>query len=315
MKNLFKLFPLLIPLIGCTSNSESMIQIKNYLSILSVTGAPAVAFYNYADKPYFETNSNAAQGILPQMIGNSKDVVILPTNVGIQSIVNKNLKYTIAATITFGNIYVASTGNDDNGVMDDGDYIILFQQGSVPDLLFKYIYEDSLSSNIHYVSDASEAAKCLKSGKNIASNNEKVDYVLVAQPVLQNILNTTETVSIYSDLKQEYEVKSNGMEFFQASIFISDFARKTLVDSFLSSLEQDINNGLKDTNLIKNGLEKSENVNVQYGVPGAQLVKQVLDNNNGLGLGFKRALENKESIDNFLSLFNIGETSESIYYK
>lgn len=306
---LISLIPLL--LVSC-SNQKNDKQLE--LKVLCATGAPAVAFYNYANDPKFETNSNAAQGILPQIVNQNADLAILPTNVGIQAIKNKQVPYKIAATITFGNLYIASTGNDSNDTMEDGDYIVLFQQGSVPDKVFHYIYEDTLDSNIHYVSDASEAAKVLKTGKNLASNNESVDYVLLAQPALQNVLNTTPDREIYENIQDSYKNKSNGLEMFQASIFVKNSLDVNIVKSFLNSLKDDINKGLNDTNLILEGLNKSENIAVQYGVPNAELTKSVLDNQNGLGLGYKGAKENMEAIKTFASIFGLGDIDETYFF-
>ena len=74
-----------------TSNSESKAPEydRTSLSIIAPTGAPALAFYNYAKVEKFETNSNPAEGILPLMVAGKKDVVVLPTNAGMQAIINK----------------------------------------------------------------------------------------------------------------------------------------------------------------------------------------------------------------------------------
>lgn len=296
-------------LTGCQTSKASNLDV----SVLCPTGAPSLAFYNYANDTKFETNSNASTGILPLMIKGEKDVVILPTNAGVQAIVNKSAPYKLAATLTFGNIFIASTGNDKDGVLNDGDYIVLFQQGQVPDLLFHYIYGTSLDSNAHYVADASEASKCLKSGKNLTSNNETVDYVLIAEPALSSVMNTTPNVTIAKNLQEEYKTKTNGKEIYQASVFINNSLEKDKGNSFLSQIEKDVKDGLKDPKKMTEGLNKSANLTAQYGVPSAEIIEQVITNNS-IGLGYKPAKENKASIDAFLSLFNIGETNEEIYY-
>ena len=73
------------------SNSESKAPEydRTSLSIIAPTGAPALVFYNYAKLEKFETNSNPAEGILPLMVAGKKDVVVLPTNAGMQAIINK----------------------------------------------------------------------------------------------------------------------------------------------------------------------------------------------------------------------------------
>lgn len=310
MKKILPLLSTLALLAGCASKGPTNLEV----SVLCPTGAPALAFYNYATDTNFETNANASEGILPLMLKGEKDVVILPTNAGVQAITKKSAPYKLAATITFGNVYLASTGHDADNTLNDGDYIILFSQGQVPDLLFHYVFGDTLDSNAHYVSSGTDAAKCLKQGKNITSNNEDVDYVLIAEPALQNVLNTTPNVKVAKNIQEEYKTKSNGLDIFQASVFINNNLDNSKAKSFLKQLEKDVKDGLKDVNKVKEGLAKAENLTSKYGVPSVEVVEQTFANNNSMGLGYKNAKENKAAIDNFLSLFNIAETNEEIYF-
>ena len=82
----------------------------------------------------------------------NKDVVIAPTNAGIAAI-NKGANYKLAATITFGNFFILSTGNDEDGVMNKGDKVLAFQEAGVPGKLFKYLYSD-LELDVSFLNDA-----------------------------------------------------------------------------------------------------------------------------------------------------------------
>ena len=124
---------------GCNKNTTHNSN-PDGLSILCPTGAPSIAFYNFADDLNFQTNDNAATGIKPVVVNGGVDIAVLPTNLCVQLINTAHVNYKLAATITFGNFYLASTGNDDNETMDQGDYIVAFQQGGVPDKVFHYIY-------------------------------------------------------------------------------------------------------------------------------------------------------------------------------
>ena len=44
------------------------------------------------------------------------------------------------------------------------------------------------------------------------------------------------------------------------------------------------------------------------------MAKNVLSDNNKLGLGYISAKENKLAIDNFVNLFGVEDTNEEIYY-
>ena len=282
---------------------------EHNLSIITPTGAPALAFYNLAKDASFETNSDAS-AIVPMMKQGLKDIVVLPTNVGVNAITKQEIDYKIAATITFGNLFVAATGHDDDGVMDKDDYIILFQQGSVPDLIFHSIYGDDLNEGIHYVGNVQFASQCLMSGKDVTSNNEDVDYVLIAEPAFSTVKSKKDTVVEYANLQSEYIAK-HGSAIFQASIFV-----KNGVDAgaFLSSLETDIKNVLSNPHLFVEKTEGIEKPQDLLGVAPA-MAESVTKNNNRMGLGFKYAKDNKGAIDKFLSIFGISETAEEIYYK
>ena len=294
-------------------------QNKDYssLKIVVPTGAPAIALYGEAQNPNFETNS-VPSNIVAMMSKGDYDVVVLPTNAGVAAI-NKGVNYLIAATVTFGNLFVASTGNDDNGKMDKGDKIILFQQGNVPDKIFHYVYGDEFDENVTYAGDASEAAKCLLTGKNMVGDKESVDYVLMAEPALTTVLGnesgaTYGKAAVYANLQEEYNKKSNGLEIFQASIFVNKNSNKEQIKAFLSATESSIKNALNDPTKIEETLGSLEDPATKYGV-NPTVAAKVLKKNNGMGLGYKDAYKNKASIDSFLSLFGIGETSEEIYFK
>lgn len=294
-------------LVGC-SNAPY----EHTLTIISPTGAPSIAFYNYAQDANFETNTNA-QIIAQMMARGQKDVVVLPTNAGVKTINNPQAtKYKIAATITFGNLFVASTGNDDNGVMDDGDYIILFQQNNVPDLVFHSVYGTSVDSNVHYVDNAEYAKNCLISGKDETRHNEVVDYVLMAEPALSQVKAQYPNVGVYANLQVLYKTKYS-TEIFQASIFVKADADRSVVNSFLSSLEDDIEKGLENPDLIKEGMSKANDPQSKYGI-APQGAANAAKNGNKFGLGFKRAKDNKQGIDNFLSVFGIDATTEENYF-
>ena len=310
MKNRLLSLLLITPMMA----SCSVAPYEHNLSIIVPTGAPAVAFYNYASDPLFETNADAATGIIPLMVKGDKDIVVLPTNAGIQAITKKGANYQIAATITFGNLFVCATGHDSDGVMDKDDYIVLFQKGNVPDLMFHYVYGDTLNDGIHYVGAASDASKCLASGIDLTNDNHPVDYVLLAEPAISTVLAQKPERSVYANIQDLYKEKSGGLEMFQASIFVNKDSDKEAVKSFLASIEKDIKDGLNDSSLIKEGLSKAENPSSLFGVNPDIIPSVISKDKNGLGLGYKAAKENKAAIDNFLSIFGLDATNEENYF-
>ena len=285
-------------------------------SIVSPTGAPALAFYNYATHKNFETNS-VPTNIVAMMNKGEKDVVVLPTNAGVQAIMGKNAPYKIAATITFGNFYIVSMNNDDNQTMDANDTILLFQKNNVPDKIFHYLYGDTLNSTLHYVSAVSDAASAVIGGKFTDPDlgTELVpNYVMVAEPVLTNILSKKgDAVSVYANVQEEYKKKSNNAELFQASVFVNNKLEAGKVSYFLEDLKRDIEEAIADPSKMSAGMSKIEDAATVYGVAPA-MAENVLRKNNGMGLGFKLARNNKEAINTFLGIFGINNVDEKIYF-
>ena len=304
-----------------TSDSDNIASADVYyspdmFSIVSPTGAPALAFYNYATQKKFETNS-VPTNIVAMMNKGEKDVVVLPTNAGVQAIANANAPYKIAATITFGNFYIVSMNNDDNQIMDANDTILLFQKNNVPNKIFHYVYGNVLDSALHYVSAVSDAASAVIGGKFTDPDlgTELVpNYVMIAEPALTNVLSKKgEAISVYANMQEEYKKKSNNAELFQASVFVKNSLEPMKVNLFLDDLKRDIEEAIADPSKMSAGMSRAEDANTLYGV-APQMAENVLRKNNGMGLGFKLARENKEAINTFLGIFGINNVDEKIYF-
>ena len=319
-----KLLLLLVPallLTGCNNKKEEEKPAEDYklnLSVVTPSGAPSVCFYKYVtDESKVEVRSpEEASGIAAYMQTGAKDVIVLPTNAGIQQIKN-GAQYKIAANITFGNLFIAATGNDDNGVMDGDDYVVLIQQNNVPDKLFQYCYGDLGLTNTHYLAQASNVKNVVATGKNPEDENANVDYVLVAEPAFAAGKAQNANATQYASLQEVYKTKSGGKEITQASVFIKNSVSKEDGDAFLAELEKDINEFITNPSVIDSYVAGFDDVQfaAKFGVGKAQLLKTLTTNGNRMGVGFKNAKANKANIDQFLKLWPvIGETSEEIYY-
>ena len=315
-KNKLLISVLLLSLTSCGAVDTSS------LKIVTPTGAPSIAFYKEVGNANFETNSTPSNIVAMMTSTSDKDIVVIDTVSGIKAI-NNGAPYLLAANITFGNFFIASTGKDDDGIMNEGDKIVLFGQSQTPDLLFHYLYGESFDSNIEYVANATAAAKCLASGKNVSTSSE-IDYVFLAQPALYTILNNTNAptygkASIYKNIQEEYKAKTNNQELVQASVFVrksDDKDYNKMLKAYLDNLNQAINEAIENPTLVKESMDliSAEEVTSIFQI-NSNAAKAVLEDNNGLGLGYKEALDNKQSIDSFISLFSLGETNEEIYFK
>lgn len=319
MKTKFSLTLLLssLALVACGQGQSGQAYSLD-LKVASPTGAPAAALYPFLNESEDKLEINAtASNVVAYLAPNSiKDIVIAPTNAGISAINKKNAPFKLASTITFGNFYLASTGNDDNDTLDADDYVVAFQQGNVPDKIFQYVYGDMNFSNLHYVDEASNAAACLISKKNISDNNADVDYVLVAEPAFTPAMSKNKDAKQYASISEEYAKKSGNKPIMQASVFVNDNADKTKVNRFLTELEKGINGFVADPSVIDPYVEKlgEDAVKSKLGVPSTAVLKAVTKNGNRMGLGYKNAYQNKDAIDNFLSLFSLS-ANEEVYFK
>lgn len=321
MKNKLPIIALIgIALTACTTTNSSSSSFapaftRDSITIVTPTGAPALAFYNYAELTNFETNSNPTN-ITAIMSAAQKDVIVLPTNVGVKTIETAEAPYKLAATITFGNFFIASLGNDDNGIMEATDNIVVFQKNNVPDKLFHYVYGTTLDAGVHYVNAVTEATQALTSGTfidEVSGTSKTAHYVMIAEPAFSTVRANKENVTMYANIQEEYKEKSGDLELFQASVFVKNSLTEATVNGFLTSLQEDIEAAIDEPTLLSTGMNKVANAQAIFGV-APTMAENVLRNDNGMGLGFKHAGQNKAAIDNFLALFNIEETDEEIYF-
>ena len=306
---------------GCTHKNQQPVNEEDYklnLSVVTPSGAPSVCLYKYvSDESKVEVRSpEEASGIAAYMQSGAKDVIILPTNAGIQQIKN-GASYKIAANITFGNLFIAATGNDNDGVMNGDDYVVLIQKNNVPDKLFQYCYGDLGLTNTHYLNLASNVKNVVATGKNSEDEDAKVDYVLVAEPAFAAGKAQNPNATQYVSLQEAYKAKSGGKEITQASVFVKNSVAKEDADAFLGQLEKDIYEFVTNPSVIDEYVKNFDDVQfaAKFGVGKAQLLKTLTTNGNRMGVGFKKAKGNKANIDEFLTMWPaIGETSEEIYY-
>ncbi len=306
-------------LVGCNQKAD-----YTDLKIACPSGAPALALYDIYASENVEINSNASNVAAYLAKDSEKDIVIAPTNLVVGKVMKAQAPFKLAAVITFGNFYIAATGNDDNDTFDKDDYIVLFQQNNIPDKLFQYTYGTDYS-NLHYVEAANNAAACLISGVNASDNNAVVDYVMVPQPALTPALQKAKTtrsdvadkIKVAKNVEDDYATKAGDSKMTQASIFVKETADQAKVNQFLKDVNTKINNILADQSDldVKLGNLTDADLAAKFGAPNLTILKKVVKENS-LNIGYQVAKDYKSSIDKFL--INLGftneETSESLYW-
>ena len=102
---------------------------------------------------------------------------------------------------------------------------------------------------------------------------------------------------------------------FQAGLFVKNDLVNKDVNTYLSTLENDVNLLLgKDSETLNkiNNYDDDAFLN-KYGVK-KQIVEKTIDKNL-MGLGFKYVSEVKNDVNKFLKIFNLEIKDESIYQK
>ena len=311
-----KIFPLLatslIALTGCNSSPKKVSFIDSIyrpgdyyhqesyeldLSVVAPTGAPAVAMYGFVGElnGRLTTSSNPAVGVIPMFQSQEYDVIVAPTDSGLNQIMNLGAKYKIAATITFGNFFVVSFGRDADETLNAGDKIIIFQENGIPGKTFKYLYGD-LNLSITTVANASDTKQIIEN--NGVYDGVSYDYILTAEPVMSA---TNETA--FLSIKDEFAAKTGGKLLTQASIFVKNGLDSTKVDKFLFSVKDNIEAGLANPAIIQSAIEQVGSAQQQqgaFGVPGAMAKKVSLS--NGFGFGYANAYDIREDIKTFIKI-------------
>ena len=305
-KSLLLLLPLLLA--GCSEKEvdpDIQMHVDGTLSIMTPTGAPAVVFSAFISDSKYEPSSNP-QTIIAQMVQENVDLAVLPTNAGIQQIVVKGLNYKIASTITFGNLFIVSSGTDDDGVMDASDEVYLFGKGSVPHKIFQFVYGFNVDDD-HFKTTSTDI-------RTMIEMNDSYEYALIAEPDLSSLLSKGKNINTYANVQTDYKTKYGGQEIFQASIFVKNGLEKSTVDTYLSEIKRYSGLLLDNADLLKKVLESDSNAASVLGIDFDAAISSI-KNGNRLGVGFKYAYQHKTEIDTFLSIFGMGATSEEIYYK
>lgn len=266
------------------------------------TQAPSVAMAEFASLDKFETTSDPSL-LAPAMIAGQYDVVIAPTNVGMQAIKSESkAPYKLLATITFGNFYIAATGNDDDEIMDVSDYIVIFQPPGIPNKVFSYCYGGGFDAVAHNVGTNANAQACLELGRNDLDSGTDVDYVLVAEPSLTLGLNQNSNARIYEDLQNKYYSKSGGSLITQASIFVKNtLESKDIKEEFLPLLKSSIEGFIAKPSDLKKAMNKVTGAQSFFGVEPA-VAEEATKNGNRMGLGIKESKDILTDTNKFLGV-------------
>lgn len=311
MKKTYLLLPLVAALVSCSSSNPSLR--KTDLKILAPQGAPAVSMYNFVNG--LTSVMNPQTELIPQFLQDNYDIIVAPAKGGLTNIVKKKANYQMAAVVTFGNFALVSTGNDDDGVLNEGDKVLYFQPADIPGAVFNALYGD-LGLVTYSVDDVKATANALGTGtyKIDESTTVKLDYVFSAEPLISNLAKA----NLVKEWATEAFLNKYNKRIIQAAVFINKNTAKDKVDNFLTMLEADISKAVSNPKEIVNTFklygDEDEQANM-FGV-NATTVYNCMKDHNGLGLGYLYAKDSQEEISFFINdILNAGlELDEKVYY-
>ena len=74
-------------------------------------------------------------------VNKNADFVIFDAVNGVKQSKLNNNSYKLVRMVTFGNLYIVATGNDEDQKISDEDMIVSYGEGLVPDLAFKAVFK------------------------------------------------------------------------------------------------------------------------------------------------------------------------------
>lgn len=249
----------MVSLASCAPSSSSTGPVNSNelrFTIISPQGAPAASLARYGMSE--KLTLAQAQQVRAAFTSAESDFIIFDSVNGLK-LAGDN--YRLARMVTFGNLYVISTGNDDDGVMDDEDNIFSYGEGLVPDMVFKKVYPEIIPDN--YGAQVSDTSPVLLSG---TFEGQEIDYVVSSYPPIfaaMNNANKKTDLSVYSNVAEEFGEKYDTDGFPQAGLFIKKSLEEN--DTLKADLTSFLNQFDKDIEDLVNGASEAVKLLGEYG--------------------------------------------------
>lgn len=307
-KKLFVLAFVPFLLISC-KGKDSLVE--GDIKFACPTGAPALAFFNQGNNPYFITNSES--GVIgAELQKNECDVVVYPAMDGLKTIKENQeingINYRLAKIITGGNFYLISVNKTpgEGGEIplpSESDYVVSFQENKLPDKVFKKLCSDHwyINPSMHYVDNATMIGGVLKTGKHAGNN---VDYIVAPEPaVTRMMLNTgAETygkLAIVKSIRSEWKALTGLDGIVQAGLFVNKNTletKQTKIKEFMNQVADNMETAINNPDVAAASINvystDTSKQNEKFGFFASDVINVQADGHNGFGL-----LKKSESLD------------------
>ena len=219
-------------LVGCQTEETT-------LSILVPNGIPSIAQsqLEYDDNVYDVERVSGAQPLSAAFLNNTHDIIIAPINLG-ANLYQKGATYQLAGVLTWSNLQIISRTPIQSLSDLEGQEIIAFGQGAIPEIILTYLFEQAdlaNSTTINY--DATSVQESL------LTFMQGADYAVVSEPVTSQVLSLDETVYIF-DLANPWSTTTGLSDFPQAGVFVSQSLQNKQINDYLSDLEDATNKAI-----------------------------------------------------------------------
>ncbi|MFP4186869.1 MAG: hypothetical protein ACLFSU_01715 [Acholeplasmataceae bacterium] len=271
-----------------------------YLEIIVPSGSPQLALAYVQDDPNYDVDVvQGPDGLLSAFTSRSHDAIVAPISLGAEIALGSD-DYSLLSTITWGNLYLATTDRSVGGLDDlSGRELILFGQEQVPDLVVRHILDrNDIEADLTYVDSATTASSMMLS--------EEGSIAMVAEPSL-SVLKAQHEDMIAIDLQQHYR-SITGYDYPQAGIFIA----KDLARSTVTAFQRDLKDSIESVN--ENPIESASlGVELGFDVDRDALAGAI----PGSNIRYVSALDSKAAIERFLETFPLSSAdkpSDEFYY-
>lgn len=297
MKIIKLLLVSLLMLTGCTTNK------KEDIKVLVPSGAPALSLISEYDHINEKGEVKIVEGsdlLSAELVkaDSQYDVIIAPINLGCQLIAKKQTDFKLAGVVTWGNLYVVTNKDANDGLAAFGEKAV---PGKMLSLVHDSLANDIKNQNIKYYNAVTDVQAQMLSGK--------VKYGLMAEPAATATIAKAKksgmTLSIACDIQDLYQKKTNSTQkgYPQAAVFVKN---KADTSTLLEAISQ-FTNGDVDTTAIKGYVDKIKPETL--GLPSSEIVVKTWQKQN---ISYKDASEVKDDIQSLLKQFNIEFNEEML---
>lgn len=180
------------------SSSSIVASTSLNLTITCPKGAPSLALvpflHDYSSKVTITSPTEVVAGFTSA----TSDIIIFDISKGYNLIAKQNKNYKLAKVLTAGNVYLMSTGNDDNDVLDYTDSFVSFGTNSFFTTFFEKAHNIPATA-VSEVSDVSTAMTVATTGK-LEGND--VDYVMLSEPFVTTAMAKNDKLTIKEDISE-----------------------------------------------------------------------------------------------------------------